>query len=205
MPAPVRIGTPGAVVASPSSVPYPTTLTPPTGTGYAAGDLLLCFTSCWGGFGSTVDTPAGWTPLVNTGVGTPPVSIALFGKIAASASEPAPNVVWNVVHQGSSGDPSLAQIVAFRGAGTNLANLADVVGAINTFSSTFSQSAGGAAITTLTADDLVLSLTARGGTGGNTLVAPSGFTMVTIGASTTSGVTSLPSASMGLRRSRLAS
>jgi hypothetical protein len=184
MAAPVLVGTPGAAAVSPSSVSFPTTLTPSTGSGYAAGDLLLCFTASWGGSTSTAATPAGWTQLLWTGLGTPSCVVYLFGKIAASASEPAPNIVWNPQHGGAGGDPSMAQIAAFRGA----ANLADVAGSINSFSSTFSQSAGGAALTTLTADDLVLTMTFRGGSGGNTLVAPSGFTLVAAGVSASSGV-----------------
>jgi hypothetical protein len=187
MAAPTLIGTPGSVAASAGTVVFPTVLTPSTGSGYAAGDVLLCYTASWGSSLTTVDTPANWTKILDvaSGVGR----MALFAKVAASASEAAPSVSWNVDHIGSTGDPSLAQVIALRGADTrNLAALADVVGAVNSLAATFSQSAGGAGISTVAADDLVLSLTARGGSGSpTTLTAPSGFTLNSAGFGTTSG------------------
>jgi hypothetical protein len=187
MAAPTKIGTPGAAVESASSVAFPTTLTPSTGSGYAVGDLLVCYTASWGGFGSTVATPANWTKILD--VAADVGRIVLFGKVAASTSEAAPSVVWSPDHTGSTGDPALAQVVAFRGVDVrNLAAVADVIGAVSNIATSFSQSAGGAAITTLSADDVVFSLTARRGSSSPaTLTAPSGFTLVVTPTATTSG------------------
>src|SRR4051794_2447533 len=122
---PAPVGTPGAVVASAATVVTPTTLTPATGSGYAIGDTLLCFTACRSAT-PTVATPAGWTSILNvTGTNG---RLVLFGKVAASTSEAAPSVVWSSLTTGASGTPVQAVVAAFR----NLASLvADVAGAAN--------------------------------------------------------------------------
>src|SRR3982751_6173060 len=113
---PTLVGTPGAAVASAANVATPTTLTPPVGSGYAVGDLLLYFTACASGT-PTVATPSGWTPLINVvGSAAAVGRLALFGKLAASTSEAAPSVVWSGLTIGNTGTPCGARIQAVRNA-----------------------------------------------------------------------------------------
>lgn len=181
--APAPVGTAGAVVASATSVLNPTTLTPGTGSGYAVGDVLLCFTACRSAT-PTVATPSGWTQLVNvTGTNG---RLALFGKVATSTAEGTPSVVWSGLTTGNSGTPVQARVQAF--SGVLAALTVDVAGAVADGAASTATSAGGAAITTLTTDDLVLSLTTRLDDAFTTFTAPSGFTNVTAAMGTTSGL-----------------
>jgi hypothetical protein len=182
---PALIGTPGAAVASAGNVVTPTTLTPPTGTGYAVGDTLLCFTACSSAT-PTVATPAGWTSILNvTGTNG---RIALFAKVAASTSEAAPSVVWSGLTTGTSGTPCQAIVAAFTNLEDSvLASMADVVGASANGAASTATSAGGAAITTTLDKSLVLSLTTRLDDAFTTFTAPAGFTNVTAAQGTTSG------------------
>jgi hypothetical protein len=182
---PAPIGTPGAAVASAGNVVTPTTLTPPTGTGYAVGDTLLCFTACSSAT-PTVATPAGWTSILNvTGTNG---RIALFAKVAASTSEAAPSVVWSGLTIGTSGTPCQAMVAAFTNLEDSvLASMADVVGASANGAASTATSAGGAAITTTLDKSLVLSLTTRLDDAFTTFTAPAGFTNVTAAQGTTSG------------------
>lgn len=181
--APAPVGTAGAVVASATSVLNPTTLTPGTGSGYAVGDTLLCFTACRSAT-PTVATPSGWFSILNvTGTNG---RMALFFKRAASTSEAAPSVVWSGLTTGSSGTPVQAVVRAFSGLAAG--SIADVVGTVADGAASTATSAGGAAITTLTADDLVLSLTTRLDDAFTTFTAPAGFTNVTAAMGSASGL-----------------
>lgn len=174
---PVAVGTPGAAVTSPNNVATPTTLTPPTGSGYAVGDVLLCYTACRSGT-PTVATPSGWTSLLN--VAATNGRMALFVKVAASISEAAPSVVWSGLTIGTSGTPVSARVRAF----SNVALDADVAGAVANGAASTATSVGGAAITSLQDNDLVLSLTTRLDDVFTTFTAPAGFTSVLADGST---------------------
>jgi hypothetical protein len=177
---PAPVGTPGALAATGNNVSTPNTLTPSTGSGYAVGDLLLCFTACRSAT-PTVATPAGWTPLINiTGTNG---RLAVFGKIATSTSEAAPSVTWSTLTTGTSGTPAAAIVAAF----TQAALTVDVAGTIANGAASTATSAGGSTITTLTNNDLVLALTTRLDDAFTTFTAPAGFTNVTAAQGTTSG------------------
>ena len=170
--APALVGTPGAAVFSATSVANPTNLAPTTGTGYAVGDTLLCFTACRSAT-PTVATPAGWTSLLNiTGTNG---RLALFGKVATSTSEAAPTVAWSGLTTGNSGTPCGARIQAVSGLEATIA--VDVTGTIENGAASTTVSASGTAITTVTANDLVLALSTRLDDAG-TWSAPAGFTLV---------------------------
>jgi hypothetical protein len=174
---PVQRGSAGAAVASTGNVANPTNLTPPL-PAHQAGDVLLCYTACRA-TAPTVATPAEWTQLLNV-VGTVG-HLALFGKVAASASETAPTVTWSGLTTGTGGTPVQAQCAAFTE--TQLAT--DVLGTVENRAASTTAAASGTAITTLTADDLVLALGFRPDDVG-TWSAPAGLTL--IGAAlTTSG------------------
>jgi Concanavalin A-like lectin/glucanases superfamily len=174
---PTQRGTTGAAVASAGNVVNPTNLVPVL-PAHQVGDLLLCYSACRSAT-PTVAIPSGWTQLVNvTGtVGR----LALFGKIAASASETNPTVTWSGLTTGSGGTPVQAQCAVFMN--TQLST--DVLGAVENAAGSTTVVASGAAITTLTADDLVLSLAFRPDDAG-TWTVPSGFTLLG-SAGTTSG------------------
>jgi hypothetical protein len=174
---PAAVGTPGTSVASAASVLDPTTLTPGTGTGYAIGDLLLCFTACRA-VTPTCATPSGWTKLGEydgTAVGI--IHGYLFGFIADSTSVAAPSVVWSGLTTGSSGSPVVAQCAAFTHAGITV----DVFGALGATGGSTTASGGGAAITTTVDKDLLLKLSARADDIADTWSA-SGWTNVSGGA-----------------------
>jgi hypothetical protein len=167
---PEPVGTPAAAVFSATSVVTPTTLTPGTGTGYAVGDVLLCFTACRSAT-PTVATPAGWTLLLNmTGTNG---RFALFGKVAASTSEAAPSVVWSGLTTGNSGTPCGARVQAFK----NLSLTVDVQSLIENGAASTTVSASGPSVTLLSAKDLVLCLSSRLDDAG-TWSAPAGMTMI---------------------------
>jgi Concanavalin A-like lectin/glucanases superfamily len=182
---PAPVGTPGAAVASANNVVTPTTLTPATGSGYAVGDTLICFTACSSAT-PTVATPAGWTSILNvTGTNG---RLALFAKVATSTSEAAPSVVWSGLTTGTSGTPCQAIVAAFTNLEVSvLASMADVVGASASGTASTATSSGGAAITTTLDKDLVLSLTTRLDDAFTTFTAPAGFTNITAAQGTTSG------------------
>lgn len=154
MAAPIPIGTPGVAVFSAGNVATPTNLTPSTGSGYAIGDVLLCFTACRSAT-PTVATPSGWTLLLNvTGTNG---RIALFGKIATSTIEAAPTVAWSGLTTGTSGTPCGARIQAFRGLSLDV----DVTSTIQNGAASTTASASGNAMTIVSADDLALCLSTR--------------------------------------------
>lgn len=181
---PIPVGTPGARAESATAgVVNPTTLTPANPTGYAVGDTLLCFTACRSAT-PTVATPAGWTSILNiTGTNG---RLALFAKRAASTSEAAPSVVWSGMTTGTAGTPAEAQVAAFKNLDVP-ATVADVTGAVANGAASTATSAGGAAITTLAANDLVVSLTTRLDDAFTTFTAPAGFTNVAAASGTVSG------------------
>ena len=168
--APVPVGTPGAAVFCANNVPSSVNLSPSTGTGYVVGDVLLCFAACRSGT-ATVATPSGWTQLLNV-AGTNG-RLALFGKIATVTNEAAPTVAWSGLTTGTSGSPCGARIRAFR----DLLLDIDVTGTVENGSASTTVSASGAAMTIVTASDLVLCLSTRLDDVG-TWSAPSGLTLI---------------------------
>jgi hypothetical protein len=178
---PPVLDTVGAAVGSANNVATPTTLTPVL-PAHAAGKLLLAATFCRSGT-PTVATPAGWTQLINV-VGTNG-RIALFGKIAASGSEANPAIVWSGLTTGTSGTPVQAQCAVFTGALETITGITDVLGAVENGAAATATAASGSAITTLAANDLVLSLSCRLDDVG-TWTPPAGFTAIG-SALTTSG------------------
>lgn len=179
--APVKRGATGAAVASANNVQNPTTLNPVL-PAHQFGDLLLCATFCRA-TAPTVATPSGWTQLINI-AGTI-CKIALFGKVAASASESNPSVVWSGLTTGTGGTPVQAQCAVFSNMLNLIASIVDILGAVENAAGSTTTVASGAPITTLTDEALVLSLAARPDDVG-TWAAPSGFTLVG-SALTTSG------------------
>lgn len=166
-------GSAAAAVTSANNVATPTTLTP-TLPAHATGDTLLCYTACRSAT-PTVATPSGWTQLLNvTGTNG---RLVLFGKIAASGSETAPSVVWSGLTTGTSGTPVQAQCAVFTGMLGTMTGLVDVTGTVEDGAASTTVSASGAAVTTATDFDLVLSLTTRLDDAG-TFTQPSGFTMI---------------------------
>lgn len=179
MPPAIR-GSAAAAAATAGNVATPATLSPAL-PAHQAGDLLLCFTACRSAT-PTVATPSGWTQLLNvTGTNG---RIALFGKIAASASETAPSVTWSSLTTGTSGTPAQAQCAVFSGVLSPLT--VDVTGTVENGAAATATSASGTAITTLTDQDLVLALSTRLDDAG-TWSAPAGFTLID-GVGTTSGL-----------------
>jgi hypothetical protein len=88
--------------------------------------------------------------------------LALFAKVAASTSETAPSVVWSGLTTGTSGTPVAAAVAAFTDLdNAALPSLVDVTGTVANGAASTSTSAGGNGITTVGAQDLVLSLTTR--------------------------------------------
>jgi hypothetical protein len=150
---PAQRGAAGAAVASASNVANPTNLAPPL-PAHQPGDLLLCYTACRA-TAPAVATPAGWTQLLNVAgtVGR----LALFGKVAASASETNPTVTWSGLTTGTGGTPVQAQCAVFTATQLSI----DVLGTVENLGGSTTLVASGTAITTLTADDLVLSLSFR--------------------------------------------
>ena len=162
-------------VASATSVVTPTNLAPTLPT-HQADDLLLCYTACRLA-APTVATPAGWTQLLNV-AGTNQ-RVALFGKVAASSSETTPTVTWSGLTTGTSGSTVAAQCAAFTGMQNNITGITDVLGAVENGAASATAVASGTAITTLIADDLVLSLTTRpDDVGVWTAGIPAGFTEI---------------------------
>src|SRR4051794_9291811 len=151
-------GATATAVFSAATVATPTTLTPTLPTGYAVGDLLLCYTACRSST-PTVATPAGWTSLAN--VAATNGRIALFGKLAASTSETAPSVVWSSLTIGTSGTPCGAQCAAFIGNQSTITGLVDVTGTAENAGAATTTSASGTAITTGVDNTAVLSLSTR--------------------------------------------
>lgn len=170
---PVLKGSPGAAVASANNVANPTTLNP-TLPAHAPKDTLLCATFCRSAT-PTVATPSGWIQLLN--VAGANGRIALFGKIAASASESAPSVVWSGMTTGTTGTPAQAQCAVFTGLFDDIANLIDVIGAVENGAASTTVAASGAAITTLTDNALILCLGTRLDDAG-TWSAPAGYALV---------------------------
>lgn len=167
---PLQRGSAGTAVASGNNVSTPTTLNPALPT-HKAGDLLLCYTACRLP-GPTVATPGGWTQLVNV-AGSTIGRLALFGKIAATESEAAPSITWSGLTTGTNGSPVQAQCAVF----TTVQLVTDVLGAVESGAASTTASASGTAITTLTINDLVLALSARGDDVG-AWTPPAGFTEI---------------------------
>lgn len=177
---PALVGTPGTPVYSAASVVTPTTLNPGTGTGYAIGDVLLCFTACRVK-APTVDETSDWTEIANV-VGSTLCRLALYAKIADSTSVAAPTVEWSTLTTGTSGDPVCAMVAAFSGLNTsNIATIADVVGAPAQSANSTTLAGQGLAIVTTIDNDLVLQLAARTDDVANTWDR-TGFTNVSGGA-----------------------
>jgi len=86
-----------------------TSRTPALPSGLAAGDLLLAFASIRNSGTGTVNTPAGWTPLVVSG------NAALLGRFY-NGSVTAPTISFT---GGVSNADTVAQVVAFRGVATD--------------------------------------------------------------------------------------
>lgn len=165
---PAQKGLAGVAVASANNVGNPTTLAPALPV-HAVGDLLLCYTACRSA--TPTVACAGWTQLANV-AGTNG-RLALFGKIATSASETAPSVVWSGMTTGTSGTPAQAQCAVFTG--TQLS--ADIVGTVENVASSTTVAASGTPVTTLTADDLILTMSVRSDDVG-TWTMPAGFTRI---------------------------
>ena len=171
---PAQKGVVGAAVTSANNVTNPTTLTPAL-PAHAVGDLLLCYTACRSA--TPTVACAGWTQLANvTGTNG---RMALFGKIATSASETAPSVVWSGLTTGTSGTPVQAQCSVFTGTQLNVGAL----GTIENGAASATVSASGTGITTVADNALVLALSARLDDAG-TWTPPSGFTEIGEAAST---------------------
>jgi hypothetical protein len=180
---PAPVGTPGSVAQPPATITNPTTLLPDTGSGYAVGDTLLCFTACRAPT-PTVATPPGWTQILNITGGN--ARIALYAKAAASTTEPAPSVVWSGTTL--AGYVTMAIVAAFTNLDiTNLAAMADVVGASADGNASLTATVGGAALTTLADKDLVLTLTMRQDDVFTSYTPPAGFANVTPPLFTASG------------------
>lgn len=174
---PGMVGTPGAIVASATSVATPTTLAPALPTNIADGHVVLCFTTCRSAT-PTVATPTSWAVILNlTGTNG---RLALFARVKDPTWSAAPSVVWSGLTTGTAGTPVQAQCAAARDLKiiSNVPVL-DVTGTVANGAASTSSSAGGAAVTTVLAEDLVLALSTRLDDAG-TWTAPAGFT--TIGA-----------------------
>lgn len=160
---PALVGTPGTAVYVDTPVPASQTLTPGTGTGYAVGDLLVCFTSSINlSLTAQVATPSGWTK-VGEAAGSSAYKHALFVKVATTTSESAPSVAWSGLTTGTAGTSCGAVVFALANVNTaNLATVADVVGASSTGSSSATAANGGTAITTGLDNSLILKMSIRG-------------------------------------------
>jgi hypothetical protein len=174
---PQPVGIPGALAESANIVVNPTVLHPAIPSGYQVGDVLICFSASGSGASLNVGavTP-GWTVVT---VDLAP-RLHLIAKIAESLEELPPTLTYGT-SPGGSGYPSMARIVAFRNLDTrDLTQIADVIGAQSTLSSV-TQMAGGAALTTVYDNDLVLSLSKRDASGSisGRIIPPAGFGMVT--------------------------
>lgn len=97
-----------------------TAVTPGAPAGFGTGDLLLIFASIRNSGGGTVNTPAGWTKVFESG------NMALLGKRATSAAEPMPAVTYSGAVVGAD---TIAQCAAFRNADLTLATSAGQVNA----------------------------------------------------------------------------
>jgi hypothetical protein len=176
--APYPVGIPGE--AAVATLLGPTvTLLPPTGSGYAVGDVLLCFTTNEPGAHLQDTDPPGWTRLLNlssqqTGGNA---QLVIFARVAESVVEPAPTIVWDTP---ANNTVAYAQVTAFRGLSQNLSTITDVIGApsIVTFSHYYALMAGGQQITTLADYDLVLSLAQEDGGSAIVPVPPPDFSLV---------------------------
>jgi hypothetical protein len=183
---PRPVGIPGALATSvlhgtfgTGAVVNPTVLRPSPGSGYAIGDLLICFAAVNSATPSGLTAvSSGWTAskVPPAGVGETPHRLYLVTKPAESLDEPPPTLTFTTT-PGVGGTPAMARIVAFRGLDT--VNLVDVI-SVSDVNTGPGVAVGGRPITTTLPNDLLLSVSdVLDDAAAHTVQPPTGFTMLT--------------------------
>jgi len=147
----------GGYYETPTTVPASTNPTIALPVLRFVGEMMMIVTIASVGATSVVAGPAGWTQIINAGTN---VKIGVFIRLV-DGTETQPSITWSGLTTGTAGSPVIATMYNIAGLLQNQASVLDVAGAPLEQVASSTVQAGGAAITTVTANAVVFLIAAR--------------------------------------------